>query len=52
MKKCLRKTAEAIWETHFLREPLLSTNPLFLSNFFITPSLSKFQKPETSGGRL
>ena len=29
------------------RTPPLSTNPLFLSNFFMTPSLSKFQKQET-----
>ena len=36
----------------FLREdpppPHLSTNPLFLTNFFMTTSLSKFQKRENS----
>ena len=36
----LRKTDETIWNP----PPLLSTNPLFLSNFFMIPTLSKFQK--------
>ena len=39
MKTCLRKTDEAIWDP-----PPLSTNPLFLSNFFITPLFVQIPK--------
>ena len=40
----LRKTDETVWKPPFLREPPFQLTPLFLSNFFMTPSLSKFQK--------
>ena len=35
----LRKTDETFGNPHFLRVTPLSTNPLFLSNFFMTPPL-------------
>ena len=42
----LRKTDETIWKLPFLREPTLSTNPLFLSKFFMTPLLCPNSKNE------
>ena len=46
----LRKTDETIWQPPLSKmtppPPPFQLTPLFLSKFFMTPSLSKFQKQE------
>ena len=46
MKTYLRKTGETIWEAPLSNRTHLSTNPLFLSNFFMTPPLCPNLKNE------
>ena len=51
MKTCLRKTDEATWELPLSkRTPPFQLTPLFLSNFFMTPSF-KNKNPLILGGR-